>query len=506
MENFCVKSLTSFLIISSLLLNFFCCAQVAARDNVSQYFEAIKHQPEELAQFLWDMPKGGDLHSHMAGATFAENLIQYAQGDQFCIDRNTYTVFDDPKCSAENLLNNAVKTPLFYNNVIDAWSMRNFKGKKESGHDHFFATFGKFYPIVEKHPAQVLAEIRKRAQLQNESYLELQVTLDGNESGLLGKLVGWDVHFETMREKLLNHGLDHIVKRMSQVIDENEANVEKLLNCKRQPNNAGCDITVRYLYQVFREQAPEMVFAQLLAGFTAAHNDKRIVGINMVQPEDGPISMRDYALHMQMVNFLHKIFPHVFISLHAGELTEKLVPLDGLTFHINEAVAVASANRIGHGVDLLHEKNYQELLNDMSKKGILVEINLSSNDMILNALERNYPLQTYLKYHVPLALSTDDEGISRANLTQQYVLAVNKFNMDYPTLKTFARNSLAYSFLSGKGLWVDRDYKKVTSKCKFDRIGSVKPSAACRDFLNKNEKANIQWNLESRFVRFERRF
>ena len=157
-------------------------------------------------------------------------------------------------------------------------------------------------------------------------------------------------------------------------------------------------------------------------------------------------------------------------------------------------------------MDLLHEKNYQELLNDMSKKGILVEINLSSNDMILNALERNYPLQTYLKYHVPLALSTDDEGISRANLTQQYVLAVNKFNMDYPTLKTFARNSLAYSFLSGKGLWVDRDYKKVTSKCKFDRIGSVKPSAACRDFLNKNEKANIQWNLESRFVRFERRF
>ena len=506
MENFCVKSLTAFLIISSLLLNSFCCAQVAAPDNVSQYFETIKHQPEKLAQFLWDMPKGGDLHSHMAGATFAENLIQYAQGDQFCIDRNTYTVFDDPKCSAENLLNNAVKTPSFYNNVIDAWSMRNFKGKKESGHDHFFATFGKFYPIVEKHPAQVLAEIRKRAQLQNESYLELQVTLDQNESGILGKQLGWNVPFEAMRKKLLSHGLDKIVKRMSQSIDEDEANARKILNCKRQPNNAGCDITVRYLYQVLREQAPERVFAQLLAGFIVASEDTRVVGINMVQPEDGTISMRDYALHMQMVKFLHKKFPHVFISLHAGELTEQLVPLDGLKCHIKEAVTVANASRIGHGVDILHEKNYQELLNDMAKKEILVEINLSSNDMILHALERNYPLQTYLKYHVPLALSTDDEGISRANLTQQYVLAVNKFNLDYPTLKIFARNSLAYSFLPGKGLWVDRDYKKVTSKCKFDRIGSVKPSTTCRDFLNKNEKANIQWNLESRFVRFEKRF
>jgi adenosine deaminase len=506
MENSCVKASTFVLIASSWFLNPFCYAQLVASDTVAQHFETIKLQPKKMKQFLWDMPKGGDLHNHMAGATFAENLIQYAQGDQFCIDRNTYTVFDDPNCSAENLLDNAVKTPSFYNNVIDAWSMRNFKETKESGHDHFFATFGKFYPIVEKHPAQVLAEIRNRAQLQNESYLELQVTLDGNKSGILGKQLGWNAHFETMREKLLSHGLDGIVKRMSQVIDENEANVEKLLNCKRQPNNAGCDITVRYLYQVFREQAPEMVFAQLLAGFTAASNDKRIVGVNMVQPEDGSISMRDYALHMQMVKFLHKIFPHVFISLHAGELTEKLVPLDGLQFHIKDAVTVASANRIGHGVDLLHEKNYKELLTDMSKKKILVEINLSSNDMILNALERNYPLQTYLKYHVPLALSTDDEGISRANLTQQYVLAVNKFNLDYPMLKTFARNSLAYSFLPGKGLWIDNDYKKVTSKCKFDRIGSMKPSTTCRDFLNKNEKANIQWNLESRFVRFERRF
>lgn len=503
-----MKLSASAFFISSLLLNSFCCAQAVAQAQapVAHYFETIKHQPEKLAQFLWDMPKGGDLHSHMAGATFAENLIQYAQGDQFCIDRNTYTVFDDPKCSAENLLNNAVKTPSFYNNVIDAWSMRNFKGKKESGHDHFFSTFGKFYPIVEKHPAQVLAEIRKRAQLQNESYLELQVTLDQNESGRLGERLGWNAHFETMREKLLSHGLNKIVKRMSDSIDETEAHARKILNCKHQPTNAGCDITVRYLYQVLREQAPEKVFAQLLAGFTAANNDKRIVGINMVQPEDGTISMHDYALHMQMVKFLHKKFPRVFISLHAGELTEKLVPLDGLKYHIKEAVTVASANRIGHGVDLLHEKNYKELLNDMSKKGILVEINLSSNDMILHALERNYPLQTYLKYHVPLALSTDDEGISRANLTQQYVLAVNKFNLDYPTLKTFARNSLAYSFLPGQGLWVDSDYKKVTSKCKFDRIGSVKSSTTCRDFLNKNEKANIQWNLESRFVRFEKRF
>ena len=41
-----------------------------------------------------------------------------------------------------------------------------------------------------------------------------------------------------------------------------------------------------------------------------------------VQPEDGIISMADYAPHMKMVGFLHGLYPKVHISLHAGELAE----------------------------------------------------------------------------------------------------------------------------------------------------------------------------------------
>lgn len=488
-----------------ILLNLYS-IQVGASDTISEHFEHLKKQPERLKQFLWHMPKGGDLHIHLAGSTYTENLLRYAQGEAWCIDKKTYSVFEDPKCSSEEKLNNALQNKLFYNQIIDAWSMRHFNPKKESGHDHFFSAFGKFNPLVEKHRAEALAEVIERAELQNESYLELLVTFDRNQSGLLGKQIGWHADFKSMRRNLLSHGLDKIVSDMSNSIDQDEQQARLVLHCDRQPNNKGCNITVRYLYQALREQAPEMVFAQLLTGFMAATQDTRIVGVNIVQPEDGAISMRDYALHMKMIQFLHKKYPKVSISLHAGELAESLVPADGLQFHINEAVYTANANRIGHGVDILYEKNHSNLLNDMAKKGILVEINLTSNNTILHAFAHNYPLFTYLEHHVPLALSSDDEGISRSSLTQEYIIAATQFNLKYPVLKTFARNSLAYSFLPGKTLWTDRNYQQIARACKSDTIGSNKPSASCHVFLEQNQKAKMQWDLEYRFSRFEANF
>lgn len=500
-----MKLSTIILLANSLLLNVYL-GQAIASNSIEQHFEQIKKQPKQLAQFLWQMPKGGDLHIHLSGSTLAENLLHYAKNDKWCIDRNTYTVFADPACSADNQLNKAVKNTTFYNQVLDAWSMRNFKSNNESGHDHFFSAFGKFNILAEKYRANVLAEVLQRAESQNESYLELLVTFDQNKSGLLGKQVGWNANFDIMQKNLLNHGLGSIVSGMSQSIRHDEKQARQLLHCDQQANNQGCTITIRYLYQAYREQAPEIVFAQLLAGFMAANHDKRIVGVNIVQPEDGFISMRDYSLHMKMIQFLHKKYPAVPISLHAGELAEQLVAADGLKSHITQAVYTANANRIGHGVDILYEKNYPSLLHKMAKEGILVEINLSSNHMILNAFTHNYPLFTYLKHHVPLALSTDDEGISRSNLTQEYTIAARQFNLSYLTLKTFARNSLAYSFLPGQGLWTDRNYQQIAPACKMDTIDSMKPSQSCHAFLKNNEKAKMQWDLEYRFHRFEAGF
>ncbi len=120
--------------------------------------------------------------------------------------------------------------------------------------------------------------------------------------------------------------------------------------------------------------------------------------------------MRDYSVQMRMIGFLHRLYLKVKISLHVGELVLGLVPRSGLRFHIREAIEVAHANRIGHGVDIRYEDQSQQLLQEMAKKQILVEINLSSNAAILNVTGQQHPILLYRQHHVPVALSTDDEG------------------------------------------------------------------------------------------------
>lgn len=495
---------TKFIFIAmALLLNGTLFASTLSEQQTELYFEAIKHDHKKLSAFLYTLPKGGDLHNHESGATYAENMLRYAYGDNLCVNRTTYTIFVDAKCEPQNLLNEAIKDVSFKDALIDNWSMCHFEDRKKLGHDHFFATFGKFGLIVDMHGGEVLAEIMERAGEENEQYLELMTTADKNESGKLDSALGWDPDFNAMRNKLLSADFNKIMQDITIKLDDDESKMRSVLACDTNAAKVGCQVKVRYLYQVKREQPPEMVFAQLLAGFEAAMHDKRVVGLNMVQPEDGPISMRDYELHMQMIHFLHQYYPHVHVSLHAGELNSALVNAEGLSFHIHDAVAIAGADRIGHGVDIAQEKNADILLKKMAERRVMVEINLSSNAAILNIEGKKHPLPLYMRYGVPVALSTDDEGVSRSNLTKEYQRAVTTFQFNYLTIKRFIRNSIAYSFLPGKPLWKDAAYQQVVTNCDKDVLGSAKPSPHCKIYLNANEKANAQWELEKRFAEFE---
>ena len=85
---------------------------------------------------------------------------------------------------------------------------------------------------------------------------------------------------------------------------------------------------------------------------------------------------------------------------------------------------VAKADRIGHGVDVMYENRPYELMKDMAAKRVMVEINLTSNDVILGIKGKHHPFSFYRKFGVPVALSTDDPGIERIDLTHEYVRAV----------------------------------------------------------------------------------
>ena len=469
--------------------------------DVSQLFATIQANPARLLAFLSAMPKGGELHDHLGGAGMAENMMAYARGDHFCVDRNTLGVTVDPACPAENLLANAVNNVSLYNAMIDAWSMRQFDPAKESAHDHCFAAFGKFAPLVSPHNGEILAEMMARAAAQNEQYLEVMITPDDNASGLYAKKINWNADLVTLRQQLLQDEFKNIVTAMTKRFDAIEATAKQALHCET--GQRACAVTVRYLYQVYREQEPQQVFAQLLAGFELASKDPRVVGVNMVQAENGEIAMRDYHLHMQMVGFLHSLYPAVHISLHAGESGPAVAPKEALRFHIREAIEIGHAERIGHGLDVNYEDDAAALYREMAARHILVETT-PSTELILGFEATELPFPQYLQQHVPVAISTDDEGVFRTNITAQFVNIVETYHPTYAEVKNLVRNSIAYSFLAGKALWRDDDYRTVTMACANDVLGAESVSGSCQRFLRVNTKAAAQWELERRFVAFEK--
>jgi adenosine deaminase len=178
-----------------------------------------------------------------------------------------------------------------------------------------------------------------------------------------------------------------------------------------------------------------------------------------------------------------------------------------LRFHIRQAIELGDAERIGHGVDLMYEDRPRDLLTEMAVRHVMVEINLSSNEGILGVKGDAHPFPVYLMAHVPVALSTDDEGVSRIDLTHEYVRAAIDYGLTYRDLKQLARTGMEHDFLPGGSLWEKPDdFRAATNSCKGDTLGADKPSDACQDFLNGSEKAAAQWELERRFRAFEAKF
>ena len=421
----------------------------AGRESATaKYFTSIRHQPSLLHAFLADMPKGGDLHNHLSGAVYAESYLRWAAADGLCLATATMSIVSGA-CDASAgrpPVTDVVRSsnPLF-DQAIDAFSMRHWD-RAINGHDHFFATFNRFGPASLKF-GDMLAEVSSRAAAEHVSYLELMVTPDAGRSAAVGTTAGWNPDLPAFRRDLLDKGfVREIVGLVKTRLDAAETRQRELLRCESATPDPGCRVTVRYIFQVGRTGEPQSVFAQLLAAFETAAAEPRVVSLNLVQPEDNPVAVRDFRLQMSMLDYFHGVYPPLKITLHAGELTEGLVAPETLRFHMRDSVRVGHASRLGHGTGVMYEDDPLALLRELAAKKVLVEVALSSSDLILGVRGSRHPLQAYLKYGVPIALVTDDAGVSRSTLTLEYRKAVDDQGLDYPTLKRLARNSIAYSF------------------------------------------------------------
>jgi hypothetical protein len=478
-------------------------APASSADRTARYFAQIKDQPVPLAMFLRRMPKGGDLHNHLSGAVYAESKIAWAAEDGRCVTLKTLVLSGEPCADGAVPVASAIKAGTAYHDMVDAFSMRDFVAHAgESGHDHFFATFDKFGEADEGRDAESIAEAANRAADDHASYLELMWSPGMIEAAFGAAASPWTddlgAQYAANQPKLAA-----IVAKTRAHIDDTETKARKLMACDTPASQPGCAVTIRYLAQVIRTFPPQMVFAQAQYGYALVTAEPRFVGVNLVAPEDDPVTLRDYDKQMRLLGWLGKRYPAAPLTLHAGELTLGLAPTADLRFHIREAVEVAGARRIGHGVDVKYETDAAGLLREMAAKKVLVEINLTSNDVILGVTGADHPFQTYRAAGVPLALSTDDEGVSRIDLTHEFERAVRTYPLSYRDLKTLVRNSLDYSFAGGNSLWASNAPYRVAAACAGVALGRADPPVRCRALLEHSERARLEWALEGDFAAFE---
>jgi adenosine deaminase len=200
---------------------------------------------------------------------------------------------------------------------------------------------------------------------------------------------------------------------------------------------------------------------------------------------------------MHMFAYFHKLYPKVLLSMHAGELRPALVPLEDMyePGEIREAVELAGASRIGHGLDVLYEKNPKKLLAEMAENHVLVEV-----------AGGHYMLPVYIAAGVPVSIATDDEGVGRIDLLYRFTFDTQTYHLDYYELKKMVRDSLEHAFIGGADLWsAPEGFDTKVAACN-DQPFTGTASGTCRAFLAASPRATLEWKEEGAFAAFEGRF
>jgi len=432
--------------------------QLGYSQSAEQYFEKIRTNEVLLTAFFTQMPKGGDLHHHFSGSIYAEPLLAHAIAQDFYLNTQTMTVSNEPKTTSDWVLFSTLQkngTLEFYKQqIMQKWSIKDYNEVDYPSDKLFFESFMKFEPAIKGNFQAGLLELKNRAIKENTSYIETQLsTIPCNIT--TNELTNYNTYLrklmENKNEKAILQSLDSLYnyfdkKKAHKYATEFNVNfVSKLHNELKIDDK---QFTMRYQNFVLRFMEPVELFKNLIVAFISANENPLIVGVNIVSPEDGETSMKDYGLHMLMFNYCHSRFPNVKYAMHAGELTLGLVRPEELSWHINQAVYTARANRIGHGVDIAYEDKSYDLLRYMSKNKIPIEINLTSNEFILKVKENRHPILLYKEFGVPIVISTDDAGILRTNLSEQFVLLAKRYpSISYSDIKQYVYNSIDYSFI-----------------------------------------------------------
>ena len=398
------------------------------KNSFSERFERFKKvaTKEQLYTFLFDLPKGGDLHNHLDGSTSPEWWFKAATdktmngGKKFftrthnlkCQDNNEpFLAYKNLRESSYNQLSDCGKSEYEPISTLSKEHKRNWLSSlrldsPDKGCDEFFECI---FPR--------LLDLRQDLELMTESLVENMKQLGAEGVHYLETIMN-PFRFQDANGNLINSEIvaSHFRQRLSQ------------------PDVLSTGVTVRFQVFVMRfapdaEQQIENAYA-----FVAAHQDLW-VGVNLVGREDN-----EQGQPLRFLNTFRKLrrtYSGIKLSIHAGESAEP-------NSYIRDTLLLG-ATRIGHGINLISDPETMLL---MRNSEYLVEINLISNRLLKYVPDLNlHPFPEYLRLGIPVCLNTDDRGIWDSNMTDEYYTAVTLFNLSWNEIVQLGHNSLKYSFV-----------------------------------------------------------
>lgn len=457
------------LVASGVLMSSFAFTAFAAgnvRENtspiVADYFEKVKANNTELIAFLHEMPKGGDLHSHASATIEAEAVLEYAAEQGFDFDRKALTFVKktpaEQSDSAIYFTNATLKSAVSANStlgtsfreevlseILEAVSMRNYKQRAVSGHDHFFQYFFRTGDVTIPDP-EIYRRLFTRAIKENIGYLELMTNMKTKAD------------------------YDSVIKIKDDVI--------KSLNSTRK-------LDVNFIATINRNADNAAFKASLDKAIALYDNpDTHTVGITILSAEDDLLSQKNFIAQMKMLDEAYNYHlktqgTGINFHLHAGELTLDYSEYLALTDRISKSIDLGHAKIIGHGVSIAWNEQVYELLKKMRDDKIGVTVCPSSSEAILGVSGGDtHPFKLYWNADVPVAIATDDEGLSRSNLTNEYAKIAKWFNLEYGEIKWLAFNSIEMSFLKGKGIFKDKNFNLTADEFKAAKSLAISSGSA----------------------------
>jgi len=398
-----------------------------AADDFGRRFEEIKRAatPAQLYAFLYEMPKGGDLHSHLSGSVLADWWLaagtdpQRNGGDRFYTRRLRS---ECPRDTAEPPLFQTIRrhtwlllpecqrgeyVPLDQLNPAEReeWLSSLRLDRPGEGRREFFEVIWDRIGELDSNPhvvADILLRNLKAFGAEGLRYLETSFSAR-NLSDNDGRPIPDDAAVNFFRERLAS------------------------------PEARATGVTVRFLRTPLRYAPAAEKDLEAAYAFVDRYRDLW-VGINLAGLEERPGG--EPLRFLDTFRRLRRTYSGIHLSLHAGEM-------DRPDRHVRDSLLLG-AERIGHGINLLDDPDTLLLLRGGRQ---LVEIQLVSNRLLEYRPDlREHPFPEYLRTGVPVCLNTDDRGAWDSNLTDEYYTAVTLFNLSWAEIVQLGRDSLRFAF------------------------------------------------------------